>query len=174
MSMKKSLVDKEIAINNANILQSNISRMNENSGRLKALFLPFLGIVISMEFATAFGVGQSTPWFNEMINRAVFGIVISTIMFASAILFIFLDYKYLKMERQLRSLYNKYCVNIVLHNNDEKDVVFDDNVNKLVDISSELNAQEYSRRPGWSIILYYPVVPIITTVSYFLIVFIIK
>lgn len=150
--------------NNAIILQNAINRMAGNSGLLKGLYLPFISSILATQFGLAFC--NNVAWFNDWMNRVVFGILMFSLTVISTIVFMILDGKYLVLERKLRKIYDAYCAGIDLDN--ESDSI------KAVDISKELDKQPVSKQLGWSIWLYYPVFCILINVVYLLLTFIIR
>lgn len=140
------------------IIQNNISRMNENSGRLKALYLPYIGIILTMMFTLAFSSGSG--WFSNILHQTYFGLIMALVMGLSTFIFAYLDYKYLMNERKLRAIYNAFA---------EKYPGY------VFDISSALGSKNNcSRKAGWSIKCYYPIICAIAIVAYFLVVVVVN
>lgn len=140
------------------IVQNNIARMNENSGRLKALYLPYIGIILTMMFTLAFSDGSG--WFSNILHQTYFGLIMALVMGLSTFIFAYLDYKYLMNERKLRAIYNAFA---------EKYPGY------VFDISSALGSKNNcSRKAGWSIKCYYPIICAIAIVAYFLVVVVVN
>lgn len=140
--------------NTISIIQNNISRMNENSGRLKALYLPYIGIILTMMFTLAFS--YDIGWFSDVLHQIYFGLIMVLVIIVSTILFARLDINYLRLERKLRYLY---------------DALADKHKKYVFDISSALGSKNNrSKKAGWSINGYYPIIAGIAILSYFLVV----
>lgn len=145
------------ARNAATILQNNISRMNENSGRLKALYLPFVGIIVSVMFTV--GLSNINDWFKVYIHRLWFGGIMVGLLLISAIIFVLLDWKYLSLERKFRDMYKKLA---------------EQYSGEIYDISAELHKKSKNKLEsffykigGWSVLPYYTSFVALITVAYF-------
>ena len=145
------------ARNAATILQNNISRMNENSGRLKALYLPYVGIIVSVMFTV--GLSNINDWFKVYIHRLWFGGIMVGLLLISAIIFALLDWKYLSLERKFRDMYKKLA---------------EEYPDKIYDISAGLHKKSKNKLElffykigGWSILPYYTSFVALITVAYF-------
>ncbi len=150
------------ARNAATILQNNISRMNENSGRLKALYLPYVGIIVSIMFTV--GLSNINDWFKVYIHRLWFGGIMVGLLLISAIVFVLLDWKYLSVERKFRHMYTELATKYP---------------DEIYDISAELHKTELHKKSknklglffykigGWSILPYYTSFVALITVAYF-------
>ena len=156
--VNESPVTSENIQNTALIIQNNIARMNENSGRLKALYLPYIGIILTMMFTLAFSC--DIGWFSEILHQTYFGLIMALVIGISSFVFAYLDYKYLMNERKLRFLYDKLA----------------DKYNESVfDISSALGSKNNcSKKAGWSIKYYYLSIAITAVVAYFLVVILVN
>lgn len=156
--VNESPVASESIQNTALTIQNNIARMNENSGRLKALYLPYIGIILTMMFTLAFSSGSG--WFSKILHQTYFGLIMALVIGFSTFVFAYLDYKYLMNERKLRVLYDKLAGKY-------KEYVFD--------ISLALGSKNScSKKAGWSIKCYYPSICAIAIVAYFLIVILVN
>lgn len=153
-AVKDSPIQKADIKNSALIVQNNIARMNENSGRLKALYLPYIGIILTMMFTLAFSC--DIGWFSDVLHQIYFGLIMALVIIVSTILFARLDINYLRLERKLRYLY---------------DALADKHKKYVFDISSALGSKNNrSKKAGWSINGYYPIIAGIAILSYFLVV----
>ena len=156
------LLKDEAVRNTAVILQNNISRMNENSGRLKALYLPYVGIIVSVMFTV--GLSNINDWFKVYIHRLWFGGIMVGLLFISAIVFVLLDWKYLSLERKFRHIYTELAIKYP---------------DEIYDISTELHKTELHKKSknklglffykigGWSILPYYTSFVVLITAAYF-------
>lgn len=147
----------DAARNTAAILQSNISRMNENSGRLKALYLPYVGIIVSVMFTV--GLSNINDWFKVYIHRLWFGGIMVGLLLISAIVFVLLDWKYLSLERKFRHMYTELAREYP---------------DEIYDISAELHKESknklrlfFYKIGGWSTVPYYFSFVILIIVAYF-------
>lgn len=163
--MERTTVDIRIACKNADILQNAINRMSDNSARCKALYLPYVGIMISILFTIAFSTAYE--WFQSLINRVVLGIIITSLLLFSSAIFCFFDSYYLTTERKLRKIYKDYCVNIEL----SESSLSDNKKNKIVDVASELKNNSAEGKFQFTVWLYYPVFFTIIVLSYFLLIY---
>lgn len=151
------LLKDEAVRNTAVILQNNISRMNENSGRLKALYLPYVGIIVSVMFTV--GLSNINDWFKVYIHRLWFGGIMVGLLLISAIVFVLLDWKYLSLERKFRHMYTELATEYP---------------DEIYDISAELHKESknklglfFYKIGGWSILPYYISFVALITVAYF-------
>lgn len=145
------------ARNAATILQNNISRMNENSGRLKALYLPFVGIIVSVMFTV--GLSNINDWFKVYIHRLWFGGIMVGLLLISAIIFVLLDWKYLSLERKFRDMYKKLA-------EEYSDEIYDISVGLYKKSKNKLGLFFY-KIGGWSVLPYYTSFVALITVAYF-------
>lgn len=145
------------ARNAATILQNNISRMNENSGRLKALYLPFVGIIVSVMFTV--GLSNINDWFKVYIHRLWFGGIMVGLLLISAIIFVLLDWKYLSLERKFRDMYKKLA-------EEYSDEIYDISVELYKKSKNKLGLFFY-KIGGWSVLPYYTSFVALITVAYF-------
>lgn len=153
-AVKDSPIQKADIKNSALIVQNNIARMNENSGRLKALYLPYIGIILTMMFTLAFSC--DIGWFSDVLHQIYFGLIMALVIIVSTIVFARLDINYLRLERKLRYLY---------------DALAEKYPEYVFDISSALGSKNNrSKKAGWSINGYYPIIAGIAILSYFLVV----
>lgn len=148
-------------IDAATILQNNISRMNENSGRLKALYLPYISIIVSVMFTV--GLSNINDWFKVYMHRLWFGGIMVMILILSAIIFALLDWKYLSLERKFRDMYKELAKGYP---------------DEIYDISAKLHKKSknklglfFYKIGGWSILPYYTSFVVLITIAYFVTVY---
>lgn len=142
---------------NVNSLYSSINRMSENSGRVKSLFLPFVGIVFSAELSTIF-LSQS-DWVKNENHCYIFGAIMSFLLIACSIIFASLDTFYLKYGRKYRAIYRDYCLP-------------EDGLGRkeLLDIASLQNKVTIKKRPAKNSVLFYSLINITVIVIYYIVV----
>ena len=140
---------------NVSSLYSSIDRMSNNSGRAKALFLPFVGIVLSTEFTIVFS--SEKGWFTNFEHQLIFGSLVALALLTCSIIFVLLDTFYLKYERRYRKIYQEYCL--------PKNGI---GRNELLNIAELQKEVVINKKPARNTVLYYFLIDAVVIVLYFL------
>lgn len=140
---------------NVSSLYSSIDRMSNNSGRVKTLFLPFVGIILSMEFTIAFA--SNNCWFSIFEHQLIFGGLIAAALFLCSLIFMMLDTYYLKYGRRYRKIYQDYC----LPPNGAGRI-------ELLDIATLQKVVRINKKPSGNTLLFYFLVDLVVILLYFI------
>lgn len=145
---------------NVSSLYSSIDRMSQNSGRVKTLFLPFVGIVLSTEFITVFGT--TIEWFMSELHCIIFGTLIALCLVLCSLVFVWMDNFYLKFGRRYRQIYKQYCV--------PKDGL---GSRQILDIGELQKTVSIKTQPAKNSLIYYFSIDLIVITTFFMTIFIV-